>query len=670
MKNQQLFIHRYDLQRKNVLQTQMGALLKVVDIDGNYGVADICPWPVLGDLTLKEELEGHGPLFQRALDLALKDQQARKNKIKLNLEVPVKNHFLVAVDQDLNDLKKYHGQTLKIKANSLKLQEISLWLNQNSHFFSKIRLDFNAQLSADQFFQFVNELAPGTRDKIECVEDPFPFDPKLWEESSLKLARDFEKAEWPHKIIKPAREALTNKDFLYLTSSMDHPVGVTHGLVEAQQFPQLTHGFLTLDLYKPTEFNSCFKQENEFLSYQSEGYGIGFEKEIQQIIWEPWVNYHKNSDNQIFWGSHFSTQEKQELLQIKEYFDQNTSPRNYFLIPSSGSSHQQNESLKVFAIPKDHFLNAASRVNMQFNLTQDMSWGCVLPTYHVGGISILARAHLAHSKVYFNTWKNFSVDWIMQNNIQLLSLVPTQLYDLVKARTKCPKNIKYLFIGGAHLSDELQAEVQSLGWPLVVTYGMTETSAMIASRPEGKDYYLPFQGVDISASEDSKLQVRCNSLAEYSLQIKEGAIASQSLSFKGYYQAEDQVDLIHQGFRFVQRGSEQIKINGEGVSLFNLRQKLELVLNQFNVPWEQCTLTSVPDQRSGEKLVLIFAKDATKTQEEKQMIVKSYNELVKPYERISKMVTMQTALPMTELQKIKHQQLKEQVQAQIAKENT
>ncbi len=653
MKDHQLFIHRYSLHPH-----QSGTLLKVVDVDGHYGVADICPWPKLGDLTLKEELESQGPLFKRALVLAMKDLQARKNKVKLNLNIPVKNHFIVTLDQDLDQLEKYHGHVIKIKASPVKAKNLSEWLNENCKNFSSIRLDFNSSLNADEYTDFVNKLLPEALKKIECVEDPFPFDQTLWQQSSIKIASDFEKnSAWPYRVLKPAREAV-GSEFLYLTSSMDHPIGVAHGLIEAQQFPHITHGFLTLDLSVATEFHKHFKQTNEYLSYQSEGYGIGFENEINQISWEPWIDYHKDSDNQIFWGSHFPTQEKEQLLKIKNHFDQHVANNNYFLIPSSGSSHQKNESLKVYAIPKNHFLNAASRVNMEFNLTNEMHWGSVLPTYHVGGLSILARTHLAHSKVFFSTWRNFSTDWIKENNIQLLSLVPTQLYDLVKAKTKCPENVKYVFIGGSHLSSEIEKVATDLRWPLVITYGMTETSAMIASRKTNSDHYIPFQGVSLSVSESSRLRVHSNSLAEYSLQIRDDEVIQKKLIHDGYYETEDIVQLQDQSFCFLQRTGDQIKINGEGVSLFSLRHKLESILSKHDILWNQCALISVPDQRRGEKLVMVFTNESVTKQE---VIIESFNNDVRPYERISKSITLQTPFPVTELQKIKYQQLKEMV---------
>lgn len=663
------FIHRYFLKRKKIANSQTtesvqkGALLKIVDLEGDFGVADICPWPSLGDLTLEQELELQGPLFQRAWQLAQKDLQARKNKTQLNSAIPVKNHFLI---QDLDvDVSIYRGDTVKIKGDR-DIQKMAQFLNLKALEFKSVRLDFNGVLDADLYFQFLHLLSEETLRQIECVEDPFPFDKKLWSQSPVKIAEDFLKTEnWPFKVIKPARSQVDD-DALYLTSSMDHPVGLAHGLVEAQKKPDLIHGFLTLNQYEETPFHKYFKQEKNELSFENEGYGIGFDQELKDIVWEPWMNYKSDSQNQIFYAPHLSWREKNDLEQLKKYFDKNVSSQGYFLIPSSGSSHRADQSLKLYALAKTHFLNSAERVNMEFLLSSDMNWGCVLPTYHVGGMSILARAHLAHSQVFFSAWKDFSVDWIKAHQIQLLSLVPTQLFDLVQNKVSCPQCLKHVFIGGADLSHEIEQSARDLGWPLVVTFGMTETASMFASRKLNNDFYQPFQGVEIGLTDEGLLKIKSNSLAECSLQIINQHVVHKNLIQNGYYESEDRAEIQGQDFRFLNRSLDQIKINGEGVSLFQLKQKLEKIVIEKNLKPYQAALISIPDERQGESLLLVLDFESAKI---KDQILQNFNQVVQPYERVQKTYTLQTPWPMTELNKIKYQQLKEIVLKNLNREN-
>lgn len=657
-----LFIHRYFLKRKTAANAkttglvQAGALLKVVDEFQNFGVADICPWPTLGDFDLEAELHTRGPLFTRALELANQDLEARKNKVKLNSGKAVKNHFLVSDYRQVSEAS--YGHTVKIKGDS-DIQSLSQFLNLEAFRFKSIRLDFNSSLTADLYDQFVALLNPDVKNKIECVEDPYPYDEDRWKTSPLQLACDFEKAPaWPTKVQKPAR-AKVDPDALYLTSAMDHPVGVIHGLIEAQRHESKIHGFMTLDQYEESPFLKYFNIQNGEMSFYTEGFGIGFDTELNHLNWEPLIDYRGRSENHILYSPVLPEADKNKLEQLKVYFESKINSMGYFLIPSSGSSTSGNDSLKLYAILKPSFMNSAQRVNEKFKLTADMAWGSVLPSYHVGGLSILARAHLVKAKVHFNSWKSFSLEWLVDNNIQLLSLVPTQLFDLVQNRMKCPPQMKYVFVGGAHLSPELEKSVRDLGWPIVITFGMTETSSMMAEREAFSEAYKPFSGVEIGQTTEGKLKIKSNSLAEYCLQLVDGKIVQKDLITKsGFYESEDMVEIDEQGFRFINKSNDQIKINGEGVSLFQLRQKLEKVLLAQELNPNSCALIAVPDERQGESLMIVFAPSTTYSISE---VVDQFNLSVLPYEKVLKTHTLQKAFPMTELNKIQLEVLKEMV---------
>ncbi|MBC7457656.1 MAG: AMP-binding protein [Bdellovibrionaceae bacterium] len=658
----QFFIHRYFLKRKTPSNAQTndlvqaGALLKIVDDVQVFGVADICPWPTLGDQNLDAELQTRGPLFLRALELAKQDLMARKNKIKLNSGKVVKNHFLIPNYSSVNESS--YGHTVKIKGHR-DVTSLADFLHKNAFRFKSIRLDFNSCLTADLYDQFLSKLSQDVKNKIECVEDPYPFDEVRWKTSALTLASDFEKAPgWPVRVQKPVRTAV-DQDSLYLTSAMDHPIGVVHGLIEAQKHPQKTHGFMTLDQYEESPFLKYFNILNGEMSFDSDGFGIGFETELNNLNWEPLIDFRGRSENHILYSLSLSVSDKNKLEQLKAYFETNINLMGYFLIPSSGSSVSSDHSLKLYAILKPSFMNSAQRVNEKFNLTEEMTWGSVLPSHHVGGLSILARAYLMQAKVYFSSWKSFNVEWLIENNIQLLSLVPTQLFDLVQARMKCPPNMKYVFVGGAHLSPELEKSVRELGWPLVITFGMTETSSMMAERLPHQEGYRPFPGVEIGQTTDGKLKIKSNSLAEYCLQIVQDKIIQKNLITKtGFYESEDLVEIKDDQFKFVNKSNDQIKINGEGVSLFQLRQKLESVLLSQELNPNSCALIAITDARQGESLMIVFAPIVTYSISD---VIDQFNLSVLPYEKVLKTHTLQKPFPMTELNKIQFTQLKEMV---------
>ena len=127
---------------------------------------------------------------------------------------------------------------------------------------------------------------------------------------------------------------------------------------------------------------------------------------------------------------------------------------------------------------------------------------------------------------------------------------------------------------------------------------------------------------------------------------------------QGYYESEDYVEIEKQNFKFVRKSQDQIKINGEGVSLFLLRQKLDAVLLAHGYDPLSCALISLSDDRQGEKLMMVFAPEITYSVSD---LVNQFNLSVLPFERVSKTHTLQSPFPVTELNKIQYALLKEMV---------
>lgn len=659
-----IYIHRYQLIRnqpanaKTSSLIQYGALIKWIDPEGNFGVSDLCPWPSLGDQTLEQELLNQGKLFQRAVELAKIDLQARKNKIKLVSEAVVRNHLLIQ-DYKNFDFKNCTENTIKIKGD-LDYQTLANCLNASRS--EKIRLDFNFCLTESDFRNFLKLLNPDILKKIETVEDPFPFELQSWTElnQTVCLSLDWSELQsadaqsWPHMIAKPSRKH--QDSFLYMTSSMDHPVGVAHGLAQAQKWPGKVHGFLTLTSYQPTEFHSAFQQSGTDLRYISDGYGIGFETALQNITWEPLIHWELNSENQLLINPKLSQDEKNILFELYDYFKTEVSKIGYFLIPSSGSSKSIDESVKLIALKKSAVLNSARRVNKQFELTEQMNWGCVLPTFHVGGLGILARSYLAKSKVFFADWKtllnedNF-INWINLNNIQVLSLVPAQIFDLVKKNIQSPKSIQKVFVGGSELSIDVALAAYQLKWPIIQTYGMTETASMVAFKDDhtSAEFQL-MMGVHFETTQVGT-QILCDSLACYSLQKIKNKI--QVTSFESALQISDQISIQGSKIQFLGRGDDKIQIFSETVSMAELRSRLQSLVIEMGEDIQSYALVALPDPRSGYRLMIV-------TEYQNSQVFEKFNSIVRPYERAQKLVQMQQ-IPKTALGKIKYAELSDKL---------
>lgn len=114
----------------------------------------------------------------------------------------------------------------------------------------------------------------------------------------------------------------------------------------------------------------------------------------------------------------------------------------------------------------------------------DDKWLCVLPLYHVGGLSILIRAVLYGITVDLR--QKFDVHKInhalTHDDITLVSLVPTMLYRLLEAR-KEPWNpkLRLVLVGGAATTSELIERCKKENIPLATTYGLTEAASQVAT---------------------------------------------------------------------------------------------------------------------------------------------------------------------------------------------
>lgn len=118
----------------------------------------------------------------------------------------------------------------------------------------------------------------------------------------------------------------------------------------------------------------------------------------------------------------------------------------------------------------------------------DDKWLCVLPLFHVGGLSILIRAVLYGITVDLR--EKFEVETInhalSHEDITLVSLVPTMLYRLLENRSGDwnPK-LRLVLLGGAAATPELMARCIAENIPIATTYGLSEAASQVATTLPG-----------------------------------------------------------------------------------------------------------------------------------------------------------------------------------------
>jgi O-succinylbenzoic acid--CoA ligase len=278
--------------------------------------------------------------------------------------------------------------------------------------------------------------------------------------------------------------------------------------------------------------------------------------------------------------------------------------KDHFIIFSSGTT---GGDLKGYALSKDALFANAKATNEHFDLSPNDVWGLSLPVYHVGGLSVLARAHLLRNKVVdIRKWN--PERWIKDlESVTITTIVPTQLYDLVKRGYKSPMNLRYLIVGGDFLSSSLEDEAFKLGWPVIRTFGMTEVCSQLASSqiPKEELKILPIHQVKT----DDQGTLLINSSALFTLQFvlsdKLQITSLKELSdVDGFYQANDRVIINGNSLKHLGRVGDEIKIAGHLVNLLNLKHQLSTFLYR-NGLFNEMELLFETDERKGHKLVLL-----------------------------------------------------------------
>jgi O-succinylbenzoic acid--CoA ligase len=108
-------------------------------------------------------------------------------------------------------------------------------------------------------------------------------------------------------------------------------------------------------------------------------------------------------------------------------------------------------------------------------------WLACLPLFHVAGLAVIIRA--ARWGVPVEVLTRFTPDRVAERieaGISHLSVVASQLGSLVEAVGHPPSTLRAILVGGGPIPGTLVARARSAGFPVLTTYGMTETGSGIA----------------------------------------------------------------------------------------------------------------------------------------------------------------------------------------------
>jgi O-succinylbenzoic acid--CoA ligase len=129
-------------------------------------------------------------------------------------------------------------------------------------------------------------------------------------------------------------------------------------------------------------------------------------------------------------------------------------------------------------------------------LDPDERWLCPLPLSHVGGLMVLLR-----SAVYATSAILGPADRATDDDVTVVSLVPTQLRRLLDAGETPGKRLRVVLLGGAPATPDLRDRARKAGWPVRETYGLTQACSQVTV--DG----FPLPGVGVSIAPDGEILV-------------------------------------------------------------------------------------------------------------------------------------------------------------------
>lgn len=292
-----------------------GALIKI-----DEGIGCLHPWPEFGDQPVDEQLRilregGTTRVIECARRMAEVDGEARRMGVSVfdGLEVPPCHWSWDQNQPSPSQMRRVISegwQAIKTKGWG-NVGEVLRWLDS---FASKaaesdvrLRVDFNSTLRPDQFRNFMEWMTPRVRERLDFVEDPFPYEPVAWAKMqddygvSLALDKQLRGASqgFAVAVLKPGRrewremtEGLPEGTRVVMTSAMDHAIGQSFAAWEAAVAWQELGtsmdfcGLCTEHLFAEDEFFARLKSHAGQLQVDRAGTGLGFDDILRQIPWQ------------------------------------------------------------------------------------------------------------------------------------------------------------------------------------------------------------------------------------------------------------------------------------------------------------------------------------------------------------------------------------------------
>ena len=313
--------------------------------------------------------------------------------------------------------------------------------------------------------------------------------------------------------------------------------------------------------------------------------------------------------------------------------------KDWVWVQTSGSTGAP----KPLQVEKQRMLASAQTTLSFLGLNRGDSALLCLPVKYIAGKMMLVRAWWYRLSLWAVAPSSHPLAGLQQAPV-FAAMTPMQVIRSlqVEEERNVLREIRQLIIGGGAVEPSLAAVLRDFPYAVWSTYGMTETLSHIALRrlsgPEASGWYEPFEGVQVSLSEDQTLRIQAP------------AVCSQVL------QTNDIAELRPDGgFRIL--GRKENVINSGGVKI-QIEQLEEVIRPFLTVPFQ---ISSVSHPVLGEETVLLLDRQAASAGSPEDWLLqaqKACERLLPPYWKPLRVMVVEQ-LPWTETGKPSRAKAKE-----------
>lgn len=288
----------------------------------------------------------------------------------------------------------------------------------------------------------------------------------------------------------------------------------------------------------------------------------------------------------------------------------NESP--YLEVSTSGSTGVP----KKLLVEKERMMHSAVTTVSFLGLKAGDKAQLCMPLKYIAGKMIVVRSLVSGMKLIVTAPSSSPLkDMTLTYLPNFSAMVPLQVIGSLEKESerKCLGEMEHLIIGGGAVNDEVAEVLKDFNNKVWSTYGMTETLSHIAlkrlSGEEASLWYSKFDGVDLSLSEEGTLTINAPHVCSETLHTNDIVEFNSLGQFRILGRKDNTINTggVKVQIEEVERLLTEALRNRPAVMPSLMPSELDETKNNLIVGSFDFAVTSVPDVRLGEKIVLLVA---------------------------------------------------------------